>query len=139
MAVVAWRATTAVSSPCATRCPTRWCEVRVVSERGSYWHADVVEVIEPSPDRVDSLCTIAGRDGAGCCDLAFADPAAARRLKGAVVANQLERLGGHEWSGVAEEVGDGGATGWRTRVRLDVSMPAGRASTAITAPSWPRI
>lgn len=106
--------------------PDEVVRVRVVSERGSYWHADVVEVIEPSPDRIDSLCGIAGRDGAGCCDLAFAEPAAARRIKGAVVANQLERLGGHEWSGVAEEVGGTGPTGWRTRVRLDVS-DAGRA------------
>lgn len=106
--------------------PDEVVRVRVVSERGSYWHADVVEVIEASPDRVDSLCAIAGRHGAGCCDLAFAEPAAARRIKGDVVANQLSRLGGHEWSGVAEEVGDNGPTGWRTRVRLDVS-DAGRA------------
>ncbi len=106
--------------------PGEVVRVQVVSERGSYWHADVVEVIEPSPDRIDSLCRIAGRDGAGCCDLAFAEPAAARRIKGEVVANQLSRLGGYEWSGVAEEVGEGGPTGWRTRVRLDVS-DAGRA------------
>lgn len=106
--------------------PGEVVRVQVVSERGSYWHADVVEVIEPSPDRIDSLCRIAGRDGAGCCDLAFAEPAAARRIKGEVVANQLSRLGGYEWSGVAEEVGGGGPTGWRTRVRLDVS-DAGRA------------
>ncbi len=25
------------------------------SDRGSYWHADVVEVIEPSDDRIDPL------------------------------------------------------------------------------------
>ncbi|GAA2561661.1 class I SAM-dependent RNA methyltransferase [Mycolicibacterium diernhoferi] len=106
--------------------PGEVVRVQVVSERGSYWHADVVEVIEPSPDRIDSLCRIAGRDGAGCCDLAFAEPASARRIKGEVVANQLSRLGGYEWSGVAEEVGGGGPTGWRTRVRLDVS-DAGRA------------
>ena len=31
------------------------------------------------PDRVDSLCPIAGVDGAGCCDLAFAEPDAAAR------------------------------------------------------------
>ena len=95
------------------------------SDRGSYWHADVVEVIEPSADRVDSICPIAGVDGAGCCDLAFADPAAVRRLKGEVVANQLVRLGGYAWGdedfATAEPVGDRGATGWRTRVRLDTS------------------
>jgi tRNA/tmRNA/rRNA uracil-C5-methylase (TrmA/RlmC/RlmD family) len=110
--------------------PGETVKVRVVGDHGSYWHADVVEVIEPSPDRVDSLCPIAGVDGAGCCDLAFAEPEAARRLKGAVVANLLARLGGYQWrdedSAVAEPVGDGEATGWRTRVRLDTTAE-GRA------------
>jgi tRNA/tmRNA/rRNA uracil-C5-methylase (TrmA/RlmC/RlmD family) len=110
--------------------PGETVKVRVVADHGSYWHADVVEVIEPSADRIDSLCPIAGVEGAGCCDLAFADPDAARGLKGAVVANQLARLGGYQWrdeaSAVAEPVGDVGATGWRTRVRLDTSAE-GRA------------
>jgi len=110
--------------------PGETVRVRVMSERGSYWHADVVEVLEPSADRVDSICKIAGVDGAGCCDMAFAEPAAVRRLKGAVVANQLVRLGGYVWrdedDAVAEPVGDRGVTGWRTRVRLDTS-PQGRA------------
>lgn len=88
-------------------------------ERGSYWHADAVEVLDASPDRVEPLCPIAGPDGAGCCDLAFADPAAAQVLKGQVVANQLARLGNYQWDG-AEPIGDGGAQGWRTRVRLAV-------------------
>ncbi len=110
--------------------PGETVRVRVVGDHGSYWHADVVEVIEPSADRVDSLCPIAGVDGAGCCDLAFATPDASRRLKGEVVANQLARLGGYQWrdedSAVAEPVGDGEATGWRTRVRLDTTAE-GRA------------
>ena len=109
--------------------PGETVRVRVTSDRGSYWHADVIDLIEPSADRVDSICPIAGVDGAGCCDLAFADPEAARRLKGAVVANQLVRLGGFEWrdenDAAAEPVGEHGATGWRTRVRLDTS-PQGR-------------
>jgi tRNA/tmRNA/rRNA uracil-C5-methylase (TrmA/RlmC/RlmD family) len=100
--------------------PGERVRVRVTADRGSYWHAEVVEVIEPSDDRVASLCPIAGVDGAGCCDLAFAAPEAARVLKAQVVANQLQRLGGHEWSGEAEPLSDSGPTGWRTRVRLDV-------------------
>ncbi|MGV0792378.1 class I SAM-dependent RNA methyltransferase [Mycolicibacterium sp. XJ1819] len=100
------------------------------ADRGSYWHADAVEIIEPSPDRVDSICPIAGIDGAGCCDMAFVEPSAARRLKGAVVANQLGRLGGYHWRAEhdahAEPVGEAEPTGWRTRVRLDVSAD-GRA------------
>lgn len=94
---------------------------RVTQEKGSHWHAEVIEVIDPSPDRIDSLCPIAGVDGAGCCDLAFVEPVAALRIKGDVVANQLGRLGGFEWAGEAQEVGSVGPTGWRTRVRLDTS------------------
>ena len=100
--------------------PGERVRVRVTAERGSYWHAEVIEVIEPSDDRVASLCPIAGVDGAGCCDLAFAVPQAATALKAEVVANQLQRLGGHQWSGEAQPLSDSGPTGWRTRVRLDV-------------------
>jgi tRNA/tmRNA/rRNA uracil-C5-methylase (TrmA/RlmC/RlmD family) len=100
--------------------PGEQVRVRVTADRGSYWHADVLEVIEPSADRIASLCPIAGVDGAGCCDLAFAVPEAARTLKAHVVANQLERLGGHRWTGEAEPISDCGPTGWRTRVRLEV-------------------
>jgi tRNA/tmRNA/rRNA uracil-C5-methylase (TrmA/RlmC/RlmD family) len=110
--------------------PGETVRARVVADHGSYWHAEVLEVIEPSADRIDSLCPIAGAHGAGCCDLAFATADAARHLKGAVVANQLARLGGYQWcdenDAAAEAVGDVGATGWRTRVRLDTS-PDGRA------------
>lgn len=107
--------------------PGERVRVRVTGDRGSYWHADAVEILEPSPDRVESLCPIAGVDGAGCCDLAFAEPRAVRELKGQVVANQLERLGDFAWQGNAEPLGDDGvALGWRTRVRLDVGSD-GRA------------
>jgi tRNA/tmRNA/rRNA uracil-C5-methylase (TrmA/RlmC/RlmD family) len=100
--------------------PGERVRARVTAERGSHWHAEAVEILEPSPDRVESMCAIAGVGGSGCCDLAFATPEAARGLKADVVANQLGRLGGFEWAGDGEAVGDVGSTGWRTRVRLDV-------------------
>jgi tRNA/tmRNA/rRNA uracil-C5-methylase (TrmA/RlmC/RlmD family) len=100
--------------------PGERVRVRVTADRGSYWHAEVVEVVDPAAGRVTSLCPIAGVGGAGCCDLAFAAPEVARRLKAEVVANQLERLGGHAWSGEAEPLADTAPTGWRTRVRLGV-------------------
>ncbi len=100
--------------------PGERVRVRITADRGSYWHAEVLEVLEPVADRIDSLCPIAGVDGAGCCDLAFAAPEAARALKAQVVANQLERLGGYHWNGEAEPLSECGPTGWRTRVRLDV-------------------
>lgn len=106
--------------------PNEVVRARVTGDRGSYWHAEAIEIHEPSPDRVESLCEIAGVGKAGCCDLAFARPEAARVLKGQVVANQLARLGDFAWEGVAEPLGDGAARGWRTRVRLAVDA-AGHA------------
>jgi tRNA/tmRNA/rRNA uracil-C5-methylase (TrmA/RlmC/RlmD family) len=103
--------------------PGERVRVRVTAERGSYWHAEVIEVIEPSPDRIASLCPIAGVNGAGCCDLAFVVPEAARTLKAQVVANQLQRLGGYVWSAPdVAPLSDSGPTGWRTRVRLEVGQ-----------------
>lgn len=106
--------------------PGERVRARVTEQRGSYWHAEAVEIRTPSPDRIEPLCPVAGADGAGCCDLSFADPQAVRVLKGAVVANQLARLGGHRWEGVAEPVGSGAPLGWRTRLQLDVGSD-GRA------------
>ncbi len=106
--------------------PGERVRVRLTAQKGSYWHADAVEVLEASPDRIDPLCPVAGVDGAGCCDLAFVEPGAARLLKAEVVANQLARLGDYAWHGVAEPVGSGDPCGWRTRVRLGVG-PDGRA------------
>lgn len=100
--------------------PGEVVRARVTARRGAYWHADAVEVVEASPDRIEPLCPVAGVAGAGCCDLAFAEPGAARALKGAVVANQLARLGDYAWDGVATPVGTGSPTGWRARVQLDV-------------------
>jgi len=106
--------------------PGERVRVRVTVDRGSYWHAEAVEVVEPSDDRRASLCPIAGVDGAGCCDLAFVEPAAARALKAEVVSNQLARLGNYQWSGTVQPLTPGGSTGWRTRVRLDTGAD-GRA------------
>jgi tRNA/tmRNA/rRNA uracil-C5-methylase (TrmA/RlmC/RlmD family) len=100
--------------------PGERVRVRVTADRGSYWHAEVIEVIDPAAGRVASLCPIAGVGGAGCCDLAFAGPEVARKLKAEVVANQLDRLGGYRWSGEAEPLANSAPTGWRTRVRLGV-------------------
>ncbi|WP_424759989.1 class I SAM-dependent RNA methyltransferase [Mycobacterium sp.] len=100
--------------------PGEKVRVRVTADRDSYWHAEAVEVIEPSDDRRASLCPIAGVEGAGCCDLAFAEPDAARALKAEVVSNQLARLGDYQWRGTVQPLKLGGPTGWRTRVRLDI-------------------
>ncbi|OBH22999.1 23S rRNA methyltransferase [Mycobacterium sp. E1319] len=100
--------------------PGERVRARVTAQRGSYWHAEAIEVLEPAAGRTASLCPIAGVSGAGCCDLAFVAPEAARALKAEVVANQLEHLGGYRWRGEAEPLADSAPSGWRTRVRLEV-------------------
>ncbi|MGB9248286.1 MAG: TRAM domain-containing protein [Mycobacterium sp.] len=106
--------------------PGEKVRVRVTTDRDAYWHAEAIEVIEPSDDRIASLCPIAGVDGAGCCDLAFVDPVAGRALKAEVVSNQLARLGNYQWNEAVAPVSTAGPTGWRTRIRLDVGAD-GRA------------
>ena len=96
-AAAAWPATTAAWCSSATRCRASGRARRITEDAEPYWHAEAVESSSASPDRIESLCPIAGVDGAGCCDLAFAEARGRARLKGDVVANQLERLGGYQW------------------------------------------
>jgi tRNA/tmRNA/rRNA uracil-C5-methylase (TrmA/RlmC/RlmD family) len=93
------------------------------TEHARFWRGDAVEVLQPSPDRVPRPCPIAGPGLCGGCDFQHVDLAAQRRLKAAVVAEQLHRLAGVEWSGTVEPVlVDGRDDGlrWRTRMRYQV-------------------
>lgn len=103
--------------------PGERVRVQITDDRqASFWHGAAVEVLDPSPHRIEPLCPIAhSAVGSGCCDLSFADPVYVRELKGDVVSQQLARLGKYEWQGVAQPLGAGDPTGWRTRVRLDVN------------------
>jgi tRNA/tmRNA/rRNA uracil-C5-methylase (TrmA/RlmC/RlmD family) len=88
---------------------------------GSFCRADAVTVLTPSPDRVEAPCPWAGPGGCGGCDFQHASPEAQRALKAAVVAEQLERLAGIERDVVCEAL-PGGPLGWRTRLRLGVTV-----------------
>ncbi len=103
--------------------PGERVRVQITDDRqASFWHGAAVEVLDPSLHRIEPLCPIAhSAVGSGCCDLSFADPVYLRELKGDVVSQQLARLGKYEWQGVAQPLGAGDPTGWRTRVRLDVN------------------
>ena len=92
-----------------------------------FWRADVVEVIEPSPDRVEPPCPWAGPGRCGGCDWQHASLPAQRSLKAAVVREQLAHLAKVERDVVVEEVpGADDGLGWRTRVHYAVDG-AGRA------------
>lgn len=90
--------------------------------QGRFAHADAVEVIEASPHRVTPPCPFAGPGRCGGCDLQHVDLAEQRRLKAAVVREQLARLGGIGDVDVVCEAlpGDEDGLRWRTRVEFAV-------------------
>lgn len=109
--------------------PGELARVRLTdTSRDRFWRGDGIEVLEASPDRVVPTCPVAGPGGCGGCDFQHVGPDAQRRLKAAVIAEQLERLAGvHREVTVEEvphpEVNDG--RGWRTRMQW-VADAAGR-------------
>lgn len=92
-----------------------------------FWRGDAISVVRASPDRVEPPCPYARPGACGGCDWQHASLPAQRRLKAAVVSEQLARLAGLTWPVEVEAVdGDRDGLGWRTRVRYAVNV-SGRA------------
>lgn len=91
----------------------------------TFGRGDAVEVLTASPDRVEPPCSLSGPDGCGGCDFQHVSLPAQRRLKAAVVAEQLHRLAGIDRDVEVEAVpGDREGLRWRTRMRY-VGSPDG--------------
>jgi tRNA/tmRNA/rRNA uracil-C5-methylase (TrmA/RlmC/RlmD family) len=99
--------------------------------------ADAMEILDPSPDRVTPPCPHARPGGCGGCDWQHASLPAQRRLKAAVIRQQLARIAGLEREVTVEPLAgdepdgplrDNAAPGlgWRTRVTFAVG-PDGQA------------
>ncbi|HEY9243380.1 MAG TPA: class I SAM-dependent RNA methyltransferase [Streptosporangiaceae bacterium] len=89
--------------------------------------ADAVQVLAASADRVEPPCPHARPGGCGGCDWQHASPDAQRRLKAAVISQQLRRIAGLDRAVTVEPLpGDPAGLGWRTRVRFAVG-PDGTA------------
>jgi len=95
--------------------------VRVTEDRHpGFCRADAVEVLEASPARVERPCPHSGPGLCGGCDWQHVDPAEQRRLKAAVVREQLARLAGLDDVEVVVEELPGGPLRWRSRARFAV-------------------
>jgi 23S rRNA (uracil1939-C5)-methyltransferase len=95
--------------------------LQVSDDRRRWARARLLEVVRPSPDRVEPPCPYAPRPGVpGCggCDLQHATPDAQRRLKRRVVVEQLERLGGLVDPSVDHCRAVGPDLGYRTHARM---------------------
>lgn len=100
-----------------------------------FWRADVVAVLEASPDRVphfwkqaDSLGSWSrGTPPVGGAELGHISLQRQRALKAEVLAEQLKRLAGLDLATEVEAVGENhdGGLGWRTRASFAVT-PKGR-------------
>ncbi len=95
--------------------------VRVTEDRHpGFCRADAVEVLQSSPARVERPCPYSGPGRCGGCDWQHVDPAEQRRLKAAVVREQLSRLAGLDDVAVTVEELPGGPLRWRSRARFAV-------------------
>lgn len=100
--------------------PGETVAVRVVSEHKRWCRAELVEVVEPSPDRVTGPCPYFGPGQCGGCTLQHISPPRRRALQRQVVVDQLERLGGIADPPVAEMV-PAGEYGYRSRARFSAT------------------
>jgi len=98
--------------------------VEVTSTGKSFNRGDVVEVLQPSADRVEAPCKYAHRLGCGGCDFQHISAKRQRQLKSEVIAEQFARIAKCELKVEVEEVGE--PLGWRTRAILNVDS-SGRA------------
>jgi tRNA/tmRNA/rRNA uracil-C5-methylase (TrmA/RlmC/RlmD family) len=92
------------------------------AEGSSFWRADAVEVLTPSPDRVAAPCPWSGPGRCGGCDWQHVAIRAQRALKAEVVREQLSHLAHLDVAVDVEPVpGDVDGLGWRTRVTWAVA------------------
>ncbi|MFC5268404.1 class I SAM-dependent RNA methyltransferase [Kribbella qitaiheensis] len=99
--------------------PGELVHARVTEQNAKYLRADAVQVLTPSPHRIEPPCPYAGPGRCGGCDFQHANIVEQRRLKATVVSDTLRRIGGIERNVVMESPGDDGL-GWRTRMRYAV-------------------
>lgn len=99
-------------------------EITEGTDGDRFWRGDTVEVLSPSPDRVEAPCPVAGPGLCGGCDFQHVAVPAQRDLKAAVVREQLVRLGRLPADDplvaglVVEAVpGDDHGLRWRTRMQ----------------------
>jgi tRNA/tmRNA/rRNA uracil-C5-methylase (TrmA/RlmC/RlmD family) len=104
--------------------PGELVRVELTEDHPRWARGRLVEVLEPSPDRVSPPCPYFGPDRCGGCQLQHIAPDRQAALKRQVVVDALERLGRIERPAVSETV-RAGDFGYRNQARFAVD-PQGR-------------
>ena len=101
--------------------PGERVRIAITEEKKSYLRADAVEVLTAAATRVEPPCPWAGPGKCGGCDWQHVDIGEQRRLKAAVVGEQLQRLAHLDREVTVESVpGEPDGLHWRTRMRFAV-------------------
>ncbi len=89
-------------------------DIRLTRKIKKVQHAEVVEILEPSPQRVDSECRVAGCGGCAVRDLSREGQAAAKRERVVQTLQRIAKQDIDEMLGPLVQLGDG----WRYRHRV---------------------
>jgi len=105
--------------------PGETVRVTVVEEHDRYSHARLLEVLDPSPDRVSSPCPYFGPQGCGGCHWQHASYEAQLRHKAEVTADQLTRIGHLADPPVEPTLADPTAWAYRNQARFRPAQQEG--------------
>ena len=104
-----------------------WVRAEVYEDRGRFARARVIDVREPSPDRVSPRCPHFGFEANACggCHWQHIDYAAQLRFKTEIVREQLQRIGRIGAAVVRDIIPSPGVWAYRNQARFSVT-PDGR-------------
>lgn len=102
--------------------PGEQAKVRILKDKGSWARAELIEIVSPSPDRIDPRCKHFGECGG--CQWQFADASIQMAWKRNVVTSQLEHLARFADVDVRDVEAPGPAFGYRNR--MDFTLSEGR-------------
>ncbi len=102
--------------------PGETVRVQLGRIKKGYGEAQLLDVVQPSPDRVAALCPVYG--WCGGCRLQHASATAQLELKRAILAETLARIGGLTDVHVPPVTPSPEVYGYRSRARLAVAVPS---------------
>lgn len=102
--------------------PGETVRVEIVEARSRWSQARLLEVLEPSPHRIEPPCPYFGAGKCGGCHFQHIDYEAQAEYKRQVVIDQLTRLGGLRDANVAEIVGAAQPWGYRNHAQFHATL-----------------
>ncbi len=98
--------------------PDETVRVEIVEDKGRYAFARLLEVVDPSPDRVEPPCPYFGQDGCGGCQWQHIDYEAQVAFKADIMTDQLEHIGEIEDPPVHHPLADPSGWAYRNQVQF---------------------